>query len=91
MNAICLPSGDQVIAPGARSSRVSCSVSRVSAHITCSCDEPDRSDRNAMRLPSGDQTGDESLHAPSVSCRSRSPLMLMAHRFDWFWSRIIST
>jgi hypothetical protein len=84
VNAICLPSGDQVMPPGARSSRVNCSVSRVSAHITWSCVDPDRSDRKAMRLPSGDQTGDESLQAPSVNCRSRSPDAFTAQRFDRF-------
>ena len=67
VNSSHLPSGDHCRPAGGRSVRVSCSVSRVSAHITCACMLPDRSDRNAIRLPSGDQTGAESRQVPSVS------------------------
>jgi len=59
--------------------------------MTCSWVDPDRSERNAIRAPSGDQTGDESDQSPSVSCRSRVPSMPISQRLDRFWSRMMST
>ena len=44
-----------------------------------------------MRFPSGDQTGALSRQVPSVSWRSRSPFTSMIHRFDEFWSFMMST
>ena len=44
-----------------------------------------------MRAPSGDQTGEESLHPPRVSWRTRDPLVSAIQRLLRVRSSILST
>src|SRR5262245_36180629 len=44
-----------------------------------------------MRLPSGDQTGEESLRAPEVNSRTREPSTSTIQRLLRYWSLTLST
>ena len=86
-----LPSGDHLKVVGVRSTCVSCNVSRVSSHMMWSCVVPSRSERNAIRLPSGEKTGAESRQGPLEISRRRVPAVSVIQRPARSWSLILST
>ena len=52
---------------------------------------PSRSERNAIRVPSGDQTGAESRQLPRVSSRRRVPAVSTIQMLLRAWSFSLST
>ena len=91
VNEISVPSGDQRMPPGARSRLVSCTVSRVSSHIMWIWFVPLLSERNAIRVPSGDQIGDDTSKLPVSSSRTRCVARSMIMRLLRLRSFILST
>jgi len=87
--AIHFPSGDQAMSEGDSSSRVIC-VTAPSASIQrtkiCVPRGSPRA-RKAMRVPSGDQRGEE----PSIRCRARLPSAFMIQSDEAHRSLILST
>ena len=91
VNEMCAPSGDQRMPPGARSRLVSCLVSRVSSHMTWIWFVPLLSDRKAIRVPSGDQIGDDTSKLPVSSSLIRRVDRSMIISSLLFRSFILST